>query len=151
MVVLGTLRSTQVNRPRHPSRTLRRGAEAVEMVFALPILLLVTFAGFEYGWVILRCVQLEHAARIGARESALSGASAESIEATVRQSLTGVGMPNATVTITPADPAAAAAGTSIRVDIEVEYATVKLLGLSRLMPLPQTLRGRASMVREPDS
>lgn len=74
------------------------------MVFALPILLLVTFAGFEYGWVILRCVQLEHAARIGARESALSGASAESIEATVRQSLTGVGMPNATVTITPRRP-----------------------------------------------
>lgn len=140
-----------MNRPNHPHRTLRRGAEAVELVFAMPILLLVTFAGFEYGWVILRSIQLEHAARIGARESALSGATAESIEATIRTSLTDVGMPDATVTITPADPTAAVAGTSITVEVEVEYASVQLLGLSRLMPLPQSLRGRASMVREPDS
>ena len=101
-------------------RPFRRGVESIELMLALPVLLLVIFAGFEYGWAILRSIQLDHAARVGAREAALSGATA-------------------------------AAGTSIQIDVRVEYSTVQLLGLSRLMPLPESLRGRASMVREPDS
>lgn len=147
-MVLGTLRSTSLTR-RH--RAFRRGAETVELTVALPILLLVIFAGFEYGWVILRSIQVDHAARLGARQSALSGATAESIEDSIRASLDGVGIPGATISLTPPDPSSAGAGTSITVEVQVDYSNVQLLGLSSFLPLPQTLRGRASMVREPDS
>ena len=148
MVVLGTLRSTSLTRPH---RACRRGAETVELTVALPILLLVIFAGFEYGWMILRSIQIDHAARLGARQSALSGATADSIEDSIRASLNGVGIPSATISLTPPDPSSADAGTSITVEVQVDYSNVQLLGLSSFMPLPQTLRGRASMVREPDS
>lgn len=147
-MVLGTLWSTSLKR-RH--RTSRRGVETIELMLALPVLLLVIFAGFEYGWVILRSIQLDHAARLGARQSALSGATADSIEDSIRASLNGVGIPGAEITLTPPDPSSAAAGTSITVEVQVDYSNVQLLGLSSFMPLPQTLRGRASMVREPDS
>jgi len=130
---------------------MRRGVESIELMLTLPVLLLVVFGGFEYGWAILRSVQLDHAARLGARQAALSGATAESIEDSIRTSLNGLGMTAATITLTPADPASAPAGTSITVDVRVQYVTVQLLGLSRFMPLPESLRGRASMVREPDS
>jgi hypothetical protein len=37
------------------------------------------------------------------------------------------------------------------VEVEVGYADVRLLGLAALMPLPENVSGRASMVREPGS
>lgn len=148
MVVLDKLRSKAL---RSGNRNLRRGSEAIELMITLPVLLLVIFAGFEYGWAILRSVQLDHAARLGARQAALSGSTPESIEDSIRTSLNGLGMTSATITLTPGDPAAADAGTSVTVEVQVDYANVQLLGLSRLMPLPQSLRGKASMVREPDS
>ncbi|GEM_PF-608269 len=148
MVVLDATWSAPLKSLKRP---FRRGVETIELMLSLPVLLLVIFAGFEYGWAILRSIQLDHAARVGAREAALSGATAESIENSIRTSLNGLGMPSAVITLSPADPSAAPAGTSIQIDVQVEYSNVQLLGLSRLMPLPESLRGRASMVREPDS
>ena len=58
---------------------------------------------------------------------------------------------DATVTLEPSDPAAASVGQAIRVRVEVPYGSNRLLGLSRLMPLPSTLAGSGSMVKEPDA
>lgn len=129
----------------------RRGAESVEAVVALPVLLLVIFGGFEYGWAVLKTVQIDHAARIGARAAALSGASAQQASSEVQEALQSCGINNADVTFEPTDPASASAGQAIVVRIQAPYGANRLLGLSRIMPLPSTLNGRASMVKEPDA
>ena len=51
---------------KRPRPVLRRGIETIELAICLPVLLLVTFAGFEYGWLVLRSMQIDQAARAGA-------------------------------------------------------------------------------------
>lgn len=138
-----------MTRPRR--HHMRRGAEAIEAAIALPILLIVLFSGFEYSWALVRAIQLDHAARLGAREAALSGATAADVQNRVAGSLTGLGITGATISVDPPQPESVAAGAQITVTVEVPYSNVGLLGLDRLMPLPSALEGRAAMVREPDS
>ncbi len=129
----------------------RRGVESIEAAVTLPTLLLVIFAGFEYGWAVLKTVQLDHAARIGARVASLSGTSAAEVSTQVENALQASGISDATVTVEPSDPGSAAAGDAIVVRVEAPYASNRLLGLSRLMPLPSSLTGRAAAVKEPDA
>ena len=129
----------------------RRGVETVELAVALPVLLFVLFAGFEFGWALLRSIQIDHAARVGAREAALYGSSTISVQDRILANLKEVGIGTATITISPADPGIADPGEPISVEVLVDYDDVQLLGLSGLMPLPDSLRGRASMVKEPES
>ena len=128
----------------------RRGSESAEMIIALPVVILVIFAGFEYGWAALKSIQMDHAARVGARVAALSGSTSTDVENKVNAALLSSGIVGATLTINPQDPSTAPLGTPITVLIETNYSNVQLLGLSRMMPLPTVLKGRASMVKEPE-
>lgn len=128
----------------------RRGSESAEMIIALPVVILVIFAGFEYGWAALKSIQMDHAARVGARVAALSGSTSADVENKVNTALLNSGIVGATLTINPQDPSTAPLGTPITVLIETNYSNVQLLGLSRMMPLPAVLKGRASMVKEPE-
>lgn len=127
----------------------RRGAESIEAAVTLPIVLLVIFSGLEYAWALVRTVQLDQVATVGARHAALDGSTAGDVQSRVTSALDSLGISGAQVTIDPAQPEAAAPGTAISVRVEVEYSSVGLLGLHRLMPLPTSLRGQASMLREP--
>lgn len=130
----------------------RRGAETVELAVTLPLLMVVIFTGFEYGWAVLKSIQLDHAAREGAREAALSGSTVTSVQdrvSTVLQN-SGIGPGAVSVTMTPADPRSTSAGASITIEVEAAYTEIQLLGLDRLMPLPATLKGRAAMIKEPE-
>jgi len=127
-----------------------RGVETIEVAVVLPLMLLVMFAGFEYGWALLKSIQVDHAARVGAREASLSDSTAAGVDARIVASLQDAGLTGATITYVPADPAVVAAGTRVEITVEIPYSTNRLLGLSKIMPLPATLRGRASAVKEPD-
>ncbi len=131
----------------------RRGAESVELAVTLPILMAVVFTGFEYGWAVLKSIQLDHAAREGARAASLSGATIASVQDRVNTVLqnSGIDAGTVSVSINPNDPGSAASGTSVTVEIEASYADIQLLGLDRLMPLPSTLKGRAAMIKEPQA
>lgn len=128
-----------------------RGSESVEAAVSLPALLVVVFGGFEYGWAVLKTLQIDHAARVGARIAALSGASAEQVNSQVQSVLSSNGITGATITLEPLDPSAAGAGDAVTVKIEAPYSSNRLLGLSRIMPLPSSLSGKASMVKEPEA
>lgn len=134
----------------HAARS-SRGAETVELAVTLPLVLLVIFSGLEYGWAVLKSLQLDHAARQGAREAAMWGATSQSVDDAVRDALARAGIDAAaTITITP-DPDSVAAGTPITVEVTAPYSDLRLLGLDRLMPMPDDLTGRAGMVKEPES
>lgn len=126
-----------------------RGAESAESVVALPLIVIVIFSGLEYGWLALRSIQVDAAARAGARQAAMAGMSASSVEDAVNSSLRRSGIGSGSVATVPADPGQAEAGEVVSVEVSVSYAEVGLIGLSGLMPLPKTLTGRAAMVREP--
>jgi Flp pilus assembly protein TadG len=128
----------------------QRGAETIEVAIALPIVLIVIFSGLEYGWAVIRSVQLDHAARVGARAAALSGATTADAEARADQALRQIGIDSAIVTVTPSDLTSLPAGSIIKVEVEVPYSDVRLDGLGSLMPLPATIKGHASMIREPE-
>lgn len=145
-----TSRTTAARSPRGRAR-LRRGVETIELAVTLPVVLLVIFAGFEIGWAILCSTQLDHAARVGAREAALSGSTAQSVEDRVRVALDEAGIKGATISMNPSDPTSAATGEPITVEVRVDYANIQLLGLSKLMRLPAELGGKAAMAKEPDS
>ena len=127
----------------------RRGIESIEVMVALPLILLVLYGGFEYGWMVLRSVQLDHAARVGAREASLDSASVSTVDAVVQSVLANAGISGASIQITPTDPASAVMGDAVKVSIDVGYDEVQLLGLSNFMPLPDSLHGEASMIKEP--
>lgn len=127
----------------------RRGSESIEAAIAVPLLILVIFAACEYGWLVLKSTQIDSAARLGAREASLDGATAASVETKVQAALADQGIVGAQVSFLPGAPEDLDAGTAITVSIEARYAPDQLLGLARLMPIPDTLKGRAAMVLEP--
>lgn len=127
-----------------------RGVETIEVAIALPLVLIVIFAGCEYGWVMLRSLQADNAAREGARVAALYGVSAAQVQLRVQDALDDAGIAGATVSLEPVEPGLVPVGTPITVRVTVPYRQNKLLGLSSLMPLPQNLHGTASMLKEPD-
>ena len=96
-------------------------------------------------------MQLDHVARIGARYAVLSGSSNQGVQERVQTALTQAGISGAIITVTPTEPSDATPGEAVVVQVEVPYASVRLLGLSSIMPLPSALEGRASMVKEPDA
>jgi Flp pilus assembly protein TadG len=126
-----------------------RGSESAESVVALPLICIVIFTGLEYGWLALRSLQVDAAARAGARQAAMAGVSASAIEDAVTSALRRAGMTAASVTITPSDPSEASAGEVVTIEVAVDYSEVGLMGLGRLMPLPESVSGRAAMVKEP--
>lgn len=126
-----------------------RGSESAESVVALPVLCIVIFSGLEYGWLALRSLQVDAAARAGVRQAAMAGVSAAAVEEAVASALRRSGMNSGSVTIDPADPSEAGAGDVVSVRVAVDYADVGLLGLVRFMPLPEMVSGRAAMVKEP--
>ena len=126
-----------------------RGSESAESVVALPLICLVIFSGLEYGWLALRSLQVDAAARAGARQAAMSGISSAAVQEAVSQSLRRAGINSGSVSITPADPDQASVGDLVTVSVSVAYSEVGLIGLNRLMPLPDSVSGQASMVKEP--
>ena len=126
-----------------------RGVESVELAVTFLLVAVILFAGLELGWAMSQTSSLRHVARVGAREASLQGGSAAQVIARVRQGLDELGIRDANVELVPADPAAAAPGSPVEVRIYVNYESVQLLGLDSLRPLPNTLRARASMVKEP--
>ena len=125
------------------------GSESAESVVALPLICIVIFSGLEYGWLALRSLQVDAAARAGARQAAMAGVSASAVEEAVAAALRRSGMNSGSVTIDPADPTQAGAGEVVSVQVAVDYSEVGLMGLGRLMPLPESVSGRAAMVKEP--
>ena len=134
---------------RHASAHRRRGIESIELLLGLPVLLLVVAAGIEYGWMILRSTQLDHAARVGARAASLADADGISVVDRVNDTLNASGIETASIEFLPGDPASIPPGEVVTVLVTLDYSDVGLLGLGSFMPLPENLTGRAAMIREP--
>jgi Flp pilus assembly protein TadG len=114
-------RRPQIVRPQRtrPARNSRSGVAAVELALVLPVFFLFVFGAVTFGGLVMNQNVLSAAAIDGARIASLQNASASQIVAAVESRLAkGMLKPgDATVTVTPVNPASGASGTPVTVKV----------------------------------
>jgi Flp pilus assembly protein TadG len=138
----------RIVRSRGRSGRRRRGAAVVEFAIVAPVFFLFVFGMIEFGRMVMVHQLLTGAAREGARQAAVDGATTQTVEQAVRSYLTATSINGgeAVVTVSP-DPATANPGVPVKVETAIAFAKVSWL------PAPMylknvTLSGVAVMRRE---
>jgi Flp pilus assembly protein TadG len=118
----------QTVRSRGRSGRRRRGAAVVEFAIVVPIFFLMVFGMLEFGRMIMVHQLLTGAAREGARQAVVNGATADDVEQTVRDYLTATSVDGqeATVSVTP-DLATADTGVKVTVETGIKFEKVSWL------------------------
>jgi Flp pilus assembly protein TadG len=126
-----------------------RGAALVELAIVLLLMITLTFAVMEYGWMFFRLQQVISVARAGARKAVLPDSSSADVQATVTALMAdwGMGGSGYTVNVTPVDVSSPLSGELVSVIVNVPYENIELLGMS-ILPMPATLQGSAAMAKE---
>lgn len=104
----------------------RRGAAAVELAVIAPLLLILFQGMVEVSRGLMVQQILTNAAREGARESILEGATISDVERAVADYLDGSSISGATVAVSP-NPATVEARDPVTVTVSVPHANVKWL------------------------
>lgn len=130
------------------SRRRRRGAAVVEFAIIVPIFFLMVFGMIEFGRMVMVHQLLSGAAREGARQAIVNGATASAVEQTVRDFLTATSIDGeaASVTVSP-DPATATTGIPVTVAAGIDFETVSWLP-SPFFLQGQTLNAASTMRHE---
>jgi hypothetical protein len=81
------MKNTMRSQPLRKSTRSRRGVLSLELILTLPILLIVLMGLFEFTVLFYSRSLVVEATRVGARKASLPGATAESVEAEVRNVL----------------------------------------------------------------
>ncbi len=118
---------------RSSKKLQRRGATVVEMAFAAPLLFLIVFIVFEFGYALMMHHLMLDVAREGARIAALPQGTSAAVNTQVNQMLSDRGVRGASLRIlingAENDLETAATGDSIQLRIE--------LPASNFLPLPK--------------
>lgn len=137
------------------SLSRRRGAAAVEMALVIPIFFTVVLGIFEFGRAMMVGQLVTNAAREGAREAVLDGATNSDVEDTVKtfvQETVGVSRSQITVKITVDNPnagdqlAQAERGDPCTVRVEVPFDEVSFAPAEYLQG--ENLAGESTMRHE---
>ena len=104
----------------------RRGAEILEMSLALGVLMTLVFGGVEFGYFVFVKHSIQAAAREGARNAVLVGATNANVTTAVANAMKNVGLTNSgyTVTTSPSDITTASSGTEITVTVSCTWGVV---------------------------
>jgi Flp pilus assembly protein TadG len=126
-----------------------RGTMTVEAAIVLPLLILLTLALIEYGWMFLKIQQLTHAARTGARLAVTADATTAQVQTAITNLLTTAGLDSSgyTVSINPNDVSAVEVGEQITVGVTVPYANINLTD-APLIAVPTLVGGSVTMAKE---
>ncbi len=128
-------------------RRTRSGLAAVEAALVLPLLLLLTFAVIEYGWMFMKAQELTSAVRNGARMAITPDATGSQVRDMVAAQMTAAGMGSGyTLSFSP-DPETVDSGESLQVTGLISYEEVSLLRMP-FIPTPANLTARVTMAKE---
>ncbi|MFP4192415.1 MAG: TadE/TadG family type IV pilus assembly protein, partial [Candidatus Hydrogenedentota bacterium] len=128
---------------RFVARNRRRGEEgaaAVEFAIVVILLITLTFAIIEYGWLFYTMHQVNNAAHAGVREAVLPDADQNTVTTVVDGALGG---PYDTIDTDPADISEASSGDMVTVTVTRGYGA--LIGF---VPAPSELSASATMQKE---
>lgn len=104
----------------------RRGVAAVEFAIVAPVFFLLIIGIVEIGRAMMVQQVLINASRVGARRAITLSSTEQAVIDVVEEYAAGVGVDGVTVGVSP-NPATAAAGASITVDVEIGYNQVSWL------------------------
>ena len=132
-----------------PGQSDRRGALAVEAALVFPLLLLLTFALIEYGWMFIKTQQIINATRHGARIAVTPDATNAQVLGSIASYMdaAGMGSSNYVVTCSPASVSEPDSGQTVTVQVQVPYRNINLMDVP-LVPVPTTISASASMAKE---
>lgn len=125
-----------------------KGAALVEMAIVLTLLVVLTFAVMEYGWMFFRIQQVSAAAREGVRDAVVPDATVADVINNVNTLMAAWGLDAGSVDISPANIEELEPGEPVTVTVSVPYASVQLLGMPGLFPTPTMLTSRVVMAKE---
>jgi Flp pilus assembly protein TadG len=127
----------------------RNGVALLEAALVFPLLLLLTLALIEYGWLFMKIQQTTNAARHGLRAAVVPDATTAEAHAAVATLMTsaGLGSSGYSVTFSPSDVSALSSGDTLSVTVTVPYENISLTG-GPLVPVPGTITASMSMAKE---
>ena len=105
---------------------MRRGVAAVEFAIVAPIFFMLIIGIIEIGRAMMVQQVLINASRTGARRAITLSSTEQAVIDAVTEYADGVGISGVSVDVSP-NPATAAAGESITVDVEIDFAEVTWL------------------------
>ena len=119
----------------------------IEAAIVFPLILLITFAIIEYGWLFMKFQHVTNAARAGARVGVRADSTDAEVAAEVQALLNAEGITDYTLSSVPASASAPSTGESFTVTVTVPYANIALLNLA-MIPVPGSLRSSVTMAKE---
>lgn len=128
----------------------RRSLATLEMALILPLMLLLTLAAMEYGWMFLKSQQVADISRRAARIAILDDANNAAVLSGVASDMADAGLSASgyTVVFTPSDVSSARTGDVLTVKVRVPYASgIGLLKLP-MVPVPDYVSSAVSMSKE---
>ena len=133
---------------RNNRRLRHSGVAIVEMAIVLPLLLLLTFAMIEYGWLFSKSQQVTNATRQAARTAALHGAEDHEVVTAIIDFMAKSGLEDSgySFTIEPGSIDNVQRGETVKVEISVPYSSIALTSIP--LPVPETIRASVSMTKE---
>jgi Flp pilus assembly protein TadG len=141
-------------RPAPRRRAARHGLATVEMALLLPLLLVLTFAAVEYGWMFFKQQQITNAAREAARLGATPNGTNATVTARVTQLMTDAGIQGGQYTLA-IDPGVGGLTptTLFTVTISVDYPAISLTKMADpskavYIPAPARLTASVAMNKE---
>lgn len=105
-----------------PECDRRRGAIVVELAFTAPILFVVFFASVEFSRLNVIKNSLENAAYEGCRQGILPGATEAKCQTAAQQILQVIGVPDASVVVTPSTIAVDTSQVTVDVSLTLQAA-----------------------------
>ena len=130
----------------------RRGVSTVEAAIVFPLLVFMTFAMIEYGWMFLKFQQTTNVARHCARMAVRPDVTTREVTDAAESMMIQAGLSGYTVTITPSSIEAVDAGEEVKVEISVPYDNVRITGIGTIngwiLGLPANVRASVTMAKE---
>jgi Flp pilus assembly protein TadG len=114
-------------RPSSPRRSpRRRGVAAVEFAIVAPLFFLLVIGIVEIGRAMMVQQVLINASRVGARRAVMLSSNEQAVSDAINEYMSGMGVSGVDIEMSP-NPATAAAGQAITVDVEIDFQEVSWL------------------------
>jgi len=124
-------------------RSREHGGAAIEFGLLAPLLSALVFGIIETGHLTSNYQSASVCVRAGAREASLTNATTVSVQAATNNCLVSAGFSSVTPTISPSNPAGAAAGSKVTVSFNLAYAS-----WFGLLFTSKTMQFSCSMIKE---
>ena len=136
------------DRVAHQKTRTRQGAAAVEFAVVAPVFILLIVGMVEVGRGLMVQQILTNAAREGARQAIMEGATKSSVETIVTNYLSGSSISGGTVVVAPDPPSDAAPRDPVTVTISVPVSSVRWMLMSKYFPDSSEFSAEATMLTE---